>query len=168
MKAAATNARPRVSLEEFKRFARETAPAARAVLMARAFAEVERARVDAYILPLFATFRFEYRGDLAARCGCSGPILSPRELYLCDDEAQVQAYFAACDAAHRAHGFTGPDGHCPALRAEQLRREAERALIELAAPLFGISADAVGYGDDRKEFLHLIIGACMKAEGGAR
>lgn len=150
----------RVSLDAFKKLALDVAPAARAVLLARAHAQVMRERVDAYIRPVFDRYEFTY-GAIAERVG---RIPSPEQLYLCDDEARVAAFFAECDTVHRAHGFTGPTGHCPALRAEHLARETENALIDLTAPWFGIRADMLHYGDDRKRFLDLVIGAALLEE----
>ena len=42
------------TLPEFKQFSRDVAPAAQAVLMARANARLTREHVDAYIAPIFA------------------------------------------------------------------------------------------------------------------
>jgi hypothetical protein len=149
---------PRPTLPQFKQWAKDCAPAAKAVLMARAFAQVERERVDAYILPIFARYTFvdglsrrgDHRGEKIDR---------PDQLYLSTDEALVAQYFEECDQAHRAHGFKGPKGHCPALTAEHLVIKTEQALIDLAKPLIGI--DDV-YGDDRKRYLEILIGACAR------
>lgn len=150
------------TLAEFKRFARDVAPAARAVLMARVFAEMERERVRAYIRPIFDKYGFTYGaewGDSHA----GEPIPDPEHLYLADDEVQVACYFEECDRAHRAHGFTGPHGHCPALVAENLQRVAEGHMIDFAAELFGVNFSGV-YGEDRKRLLDLLIGAALQAE----
>lgn len=160
MRETMKTSRNRVDLHEFKQWAHDCAPAARAVLMARVFAEMERERVNAYILPLFQSYRFTYGALFEKRAG--QPIETPDRLYCADDDVQVAAYFAECDAAHRAHGFTGPAGHCPALTAEHIVIEAECALIELARPLFGIDSSQV-FGDDRSRYLELLIGACVKA-----
>ncbi len=90
----------------------------------------------------------------------------PKDLYLVDDleDPIVKAFYADCDEAHRSHGFTGEPGHCPALHAEHLLMVTETALIELTAPFFGLK-DAHIYGDQRKKWLELIIGAALKAEG---
>lgn len=146
-----------LTLPAFKQWARECAPAAKAVLMARAFAELERERVNAYILPIFERYAF-VDGLSRDEEHAGKPIAKPDHLYLCTDEEQVQRYFAECDAAHRAHGFKGPQGHCPALTAEHLLCQTEHALIELAKPLTGI--DNV-YGDDRRKYLEILIGACV-------
>ncbi len=148
-------------LATFKAWAKDCAPAARAVCMARAFAEVERERVDAYIAPIFAAYRFEYR---PGRSGLTGVIPDPKYLYMVEDldDPLVAAFYADCAAAHRAHGWTGPADHCPALHAETLRRETERLLIGLAEPLFGLSNDHL-FGDNRVKYLELLIGACLSA-----
>jgi hypothetical protein len=149
------------TLTQFKAFAKDVAPAAKAVLMARVFAQMERERVDAYIGPIFASHTFPVHADWHEGYG---PIVKrEKDLYLCSDESMCTAYYAECDAAHRAHGFTGPEGHCPALTAETLVMKTESALIELAEPLFGIEACNL-FGDNRVKYLDLLIGACMKAD----
>lgn len=158
-----TTTRTPPTLDEFKQFSKDVAPAARAVLMARVYLDMERERVNAYILPIFQSYHFTY-GPVGERSGLSGPITAMNDLFLADlDDPLMAAFYAECDAAHRAHGFTGPQGHCPALTAESLLMQTERAFIELAEPLFGISADSV-YGPDRQKYLELLIGAALKAE----
>ena len=150
----------KTTLPAFKAWAKDTVPIARALMLAQAFAAVERERVAKYVRPIFESFPFVY-GPIAARCGLEGQrITTEKDLYLCEDTELLTAYYTACDAAHRAHGFRGPEGHCPALTAEYLVMEAERALIDAAAPLFGIT-DV--YGDNRKKYLDLLLGACVKA-----
>ncbi len=142
------------TLDTFKQWAKDVQPAAKAVLMARVFAEMERERVDAYIRPIFEGYHFD---TLPKIHDYTGPINDVDHLYLCADEMQVAAFFAECDTAHRAHGFTGPEGHCPALTAEHLVIVAEQCLMDLAKPLFGIE-DV--YGENRTKYLELLIGAC--------
>lgn len=150
------------TVEQFKQFAADVAPAARAVLLARIHAETERQRVDAYILPIFRRYGFRYCGELADKCGGDNqPVSKHGNLYLCEDP-RIPEYFEECDAAHRAHGFTGPHGNCPALTAEHLVVETENALIDLATPLFGVESHQL-IGDKRAKYLDLIIGAAVKA-----
>ena len=147
-------------MDEFKQWAINCAPAANAVLTARAFADAERERVDVYITPIFQTYRFEY-GDRWR--DFTGPIPSVTDLYLCDDKPLVAAFAEDCDRAHRAHGFTGPAGDSPVLAAERLVAEAEHALMALAQPLFGIEPSSIHF-NYRAEYIELLIGACLKGE----
>ena len=155
-----------VSLQEFQQLARDIAPAARAVLMARVYAQMERERVDAYVRPIFDSYGFVC-GSLSD--GWRGgpepgtPITDMDHLYLCTDDARLAEYYAECDTAHRAHGFTGPHGHCPALTAANMALQVESALIDLTQPLFGVDSSNL-YGENRKKYLELLIGACLKAE----
>jgi len=146
------------TLAEFKRFSSDIAPAARAVLMARVYAEMERERVNAYILPIFKGYNFINRRDGVA-------IDKPEDLYMVDDldDPLVRAFYADCDDAHRAHGFTGPAGHCPALRAENMVITVERELLKLGSSMFGVSLEDV-YGETRKKALDLLIGAAFASE----
>jgi hypothetical protein len=153
------------TLEQFQQWATDCAPAARAVLLAQAFAELERERVNAYIRPIFASYHF-----MIGKCWqkdptlAGQPITDEQHLYLCDDDdPQLAAYYDECDRAHRAHGFRGKPGHCPALEAEHLLTIAQSALLDLSTPLFGFRGDSL-FGEDRARALKLLIGACMKAE----
>lgn len=150
-----------LTLSQFKAWSRDAAPLVSALVAAQAFAQCKREQVDAYVRPIFDRYQFQYSGDLATKLGLSGPLPSPKELYLCDDEPALQAYFADLDDAHRAHGFTGPKGHCPALVAETLLVRAEQALLELAEPVVGIAPYQV-YGEKRRSYLDLLIGGAMQ------
>ena len=146
------------SLPEFKQFCREHYNLARAVCEAMAFAQCERERVNAYILPLFQ--EWDFRDETGA------PITNPEQLYLCDDDGYCTAYYKACDEAHRKHGFTGPDGHCPALVAEHLLIIAQNALLQAGANLLGFDHQML-WGDDRKKMLDLLLGACINIKKAA-
>jgi hypothetical protein len=155
----------RVKLAKFKRLAADAGPLVSAVLAARVFAEAERERVRAYTLPIFQSYRFKVRPEWREKFP-EELITDPEKLYLCNDDGadgdELRAYYAECDRAHRAHGFTGPEGHCPALTAEHLRSVAEQALIDLTAPFFEIAPDRL-YGEHRAKFLELMIGASVQA-----
>ncbi len=116
---ASTAERTTPTLAAFKAFSKDIAPAARAVLMARVFADMERERVNAYILPIFQSYRFD---ELPKTHDYTGPIEDVQHLYLCADDVQVAAFFEDCDKAHRAHGFTGPQDRPADLRFSSIRR----------------------------------------------
>lgn len=101
------------------------------VLEARRIAKERRADVDAYIAPVFARFSFmsQWNGE---------PITCVRDLYLSSDEEQCQAFFAACDEAHRAHGYDMQPGFCPALVAEREVTKAEHAMLTYFGEHLGI------------------------------
>lgn len=137
------------TLAQFKQFSRSSAPLVAAVAAATAFATAERARVDAYIEPIFLSYGFKDENGI--------PISRSRDIYLCLDDARCAEFFDACDAAHRAHGFTGPAGHCPALTAATARIAAENKLLKAGGDLFG--ADFAGtFGETRDEALRLMVG----------
>ena len=146
------------SLQEFKRWSREHYALAYAVVAAQAFAQCERARVDAYIAPIFERHTF----NVCERFAKSPPerITNIGNLYLTDLEApDYLAFLAECDAANRAHGWTGQDGFCPALVAEHEATKAERALIDAGRELMGIEQDL--YGDNRAKMLRLLLEMCL-------
>jgi hypothetical protein len=173
--------RPSVSPDDFKQWARDNARLALAVCEAQAFSEVTKERVDAYVQPIFERFNFICEGTMAerfdasqrkgdtAKCVCR-KIKTPDHHEFCwlhgPDESQaikdkLRRYYRAVDAEHRRQGYHDlKPGHCPALRAQNLHTPAENALIESARPLFGIT-DV--YGDNRKKYLKLLIGACINA-----
>lgn len=142
------------TIKEFKAWSRMHHGLAYAVIQAKAFAQVERERVNAYILPLFNSFRFSTADTLDGR-----PINDPEHLYLCKDEELCKDFYEACDKAHREHGFTGKHGHCPALMAEHLQIIAENALLDAGCKLMGIESGL--YGENREKMLEILLGACM-------
>lgn len=150
-----------INANQVKRWAKEHIDLALALCQAMAFAEIKRKQVDAYILPVFQRFHF------TADIDNGQPITRPKDLYLSSDETQCAAYYAACDKAHREHGFTGEEGHCPALIAENLVIETENALIAAAEPLFGIEVHHLWKMEDRRKYLDLLVGACLKTAKAA-
>jgi len=157
----------KVDSTQFKEWARENRSLALAVCHAQAAAELTRERVNAYIKPVFESFGFVYCGDLAEKLDTRAgekflgtPLESEKDLYLCDDP-RLQDYFDACDAAHRAHGYDLPKGHCPALRMENLLIRAQGALIESAETLAGIKRYMLIANQQDKAYLDLLIRACL-------
>lgn len=127
-----------------------------AVLEARAFADLERERVSTYIAPVFARFSFKNDDD---GHGDGSPITDREQLHLSDDDDQLAAYYAACDAAHREHGFTGGEGCCPALIAEGLQVGAERALVLAMGEFMGVGEKALRAWDKSLQFA---LDVCLK------
>lgn len=157
-----------IDSKQFKDWAREHRELALTVCQAQAAAIVIREQVDSYIKPIFDSFGFTYCGTLAekidtrARDGekLVGTPLKYEDLHRCDDP-RLQEYYEACDAAHREHGSDLPKGHCPALQAENLLIQAQGALIEAAEPFTGIKRYMLIAKQLEKEYLDLLIGACL-------
>ncbi len=124
-----------LNVDKIKSWANAHRELALTVCTAKAFAEVEKERVDAYILPLFEGYEFMNDNDLD---GSGEKITNPKHLYLSDDDELATKYYADCDRAHRAHGFDGPEGHCPSLVAESLLTEAENLLLAEVTELMGV------------------------------
>ena len=72
-------------------------------------------------------------------------------------------YYEACDKAHRAHGFKGEHGYCPALIAESLLIDAQNALLREGCDLLGLE-DIPAMPKHRAEMLRLLLGACLKSD----
>lgn len=149
------------NLVQLKQWAIAHTRLAKAVCAAQALAQLERERVNAYVLPIFKTYRFLDENG--------APIDCPDNLYLCKDDAMCKAYYHACDEAHRAHGWRGREGACPARVAEILLSHAEHALLEAGCELFGLpNMPAAFYaGDARKQMLDLLLGVCLRDAKGS-
>lgn len=140
---------------------------ARAAMMAQAFAQLERERVDAYIQPLFEIYTFTVSPDMCGRGDRdAGQVITDRgRLYLAPD-SQTTPFYRECDKEHRKHGFTGPEGHCPALTAEHLQIIAENNLLDygLAGLELGFDRSAL-WGEKRKKMLDLLLGMAAQQPG---
>lgn len=125
---------PALSIATIKAFERDpkTKALRAAALAARDAVPVVRAEVDAYYLPIFATydFRSQHTGERITRLD---------DLYLSGQEALCAELFAALDVANREHGHDLPAGVCPALVAETEAMKAENALLFHASGFFGIT-----------------------------
>lgn len=131
---------------KLQRWARSNHALVQAMLDARKHAQAERARVDAYIEPLFATFGF------VDECGAA--IATSHSLYHCQDEGAVSKFYAVCDAAHREHGFTGEPGYCPALVADHDAVKAETAVVRSMEQLLGVEVLNM---DHRAKLLGIVV-----------
>lgn len=125
---------------------------AEAVCQAQAFAAAETERVDKYIDPIFAEFEF---------LDSDGKKITHRDdLYLSTDGAKVHEFWARCDLAHRANGFTGELGVWPNLRADHLRMQAENALVKSFCDFIG--ARSQPWGKKFQHLLKLLLTVCHK------
>lgn len=140
------------TLSQFKRFCKTNGRLALAVVEAQALAQVTRAKVDAYIAPVLAA--------AALRDEDGALITNAQQVYLCADDAACSAFFAACDAAHRAAGYDMPPGYNPALVAQSMLIDAENALIDAGCKLLGVERCLVD-GENRADMLKLLLGACV-------
>jgi hypothetical protein len=150
-----TTATEKLTVKKLRAWARKNRSLAETVLKAQAFAELERERVDAYVAPIFA--RYGFKDDEG------NAIASPRKLYLCEDDAACAVFYAECDVVHRANGFTGGAGECPALVAEDLLTQAQNLLLDSLARFVGVDGFS-GSLELRAKALKLAIGSCF-AEG---
>jgi hypothetical protein len=108
-----------------------------AYLVARAFAEVMRERVNVVyqevlqIHPLYEDMETRRRGK-----GEPKRIFNPDRMYLSTDEETCSEVYAEVNLTLRERGIKQPetpDDHCPALVAEHLQTKAEHLIIESAA-----------------------------------
>jgi len=177
------SAQPSVTESDLQQWAKDNAKLALAVCETQAYAEVTKEMVDAYVQPLFDSFDFICEGTMAERFDASPregdtekyvgrKIKTPNDREFCwlhgrdeSDEIKdkLRRYYEAVDAEHRRQGYHDlAPGHCPALRAQNLHTQAENALIDSAHDLFGVDSHQL-YGDNRKTYLDLLMGICIKA-----
>lgn len=118
-----------------KAWAREHRDMALTVVKARAFAEVERERVNAYVVPIFQRYGFtdDMFDDRPKRV-----LTDPKDLYLSEDEERCKEFYAECDRAHREHGYKGEAGTCPALVAEDILVKCENLLLAELGEFIGV------------------------------
>lgn len=154
MTNTATATANKLTVNKLKAWAKANREVAMTALKARAFAELERERVDAYIAPIFA--RYGFVDDLN---GTGAALTDPKKLYLSTDEERCADYYSECDRAHREHGYTGDAGTCPALVAEDLQIHAENILLDSLAKFVGV--DGFYSLEIRAKALDLAIGACV-------
>ena len=140
-------------------------PAVNALLLATVLADMERERVDAIQRKLLSEEIYY---------GTNGPgekvrVTDPKVSYWMD-KVSSEKYFARLNGIHLAEGFEkAAEGHCPALTAESLKSDAERALIAAAEPFIGISSEALwsakGGLEKRREYLDLLIKLVVNSPG---
>lgn len=128
---------PKITMAQIDR--PEFHSAARAVLLATAHAQLQRERMDALDRELLAERAWMTDLNLPPH-EPSKRITEPKDTWLMSD-ADGKNYHAERQRRIDAMGYRLPDGHCPALTAEHIQRQAERVLVDLAAPLFGMDAD---------------------------
>lgn len=148
--------------------AKALTPFVNTLLMAKAYAELERERVDAIQRRVLS--EDVYTGHTRLRLDDGGEeirILDPKHKHLMDD-ADSQRYFAKLNEIHLAEGFAkAADGFCPALVAESLQRKAERALIDASGKYVdGMSADRMALRPDMwDKAVDLLIGMVVNQTG---
>ena len=142
-----------LDINDLKKFARANRSIAETVLLAQAFAELERERVDAYVRPIFDSYTFV--------SDAGHPITDPDHLYMTDLEgANYLAYNNAVLDANVANGWTGDRDFCPALTAETLLIDAQNCLLQVFAEHIGASYNSF-YGETRTKALKLLLGVCL-------
>ncbi len=127
-------------------------PLAKLYLAARAYAEHMRKVIDARHLPLLESARIvDDRGQV---------ILDTQRLYRAADgqDEQIAAFYAACNAANVAAGWTGNPEHCPALCADTDRVKAENALLDSGFAAMGSPSLAqYAWGEKREQAIRLFV-----------
>lgn len=151
--------------DQLKTHAATFRPLASEVLLATAKAQLLRAKVDAIKSEILAAD--VYMSEALSGRGRTVParrITEAKDSWLIDDEGYPR-FSALLDARVRAEvegAADLDDDHCPALVAEKNQQEAEQALLEATAPLFGVTAEQINRNlKTRQQWLDTWLGACV-------
>jgi hypothetical protein len=150
------NAMNGLSVAGLKKWAKKNKGLAKTVCLAKAFAETERERVNAYAEKLFATY--EFYNDLD---GSGERLDTYHDLYLSEDEGGATKFYHELSALHVENGWTGDPEHCPALTAESLLTEAENALLASLGEFAGFDAGSLYSLELRNKALDLALTGCL-------
>lgn len=139
----------------------EIVQAVNTYLLARTCAELKRRQVDAVQRAILAEHPL-----IDALHTPGARITDPQHVYMADDAAWPQ-FYAECNRRERAAGIKPsdmPDEYCPALCAEDLQVQAENLILDLTAPVMGVSREQL-YGENRKRWLELVCGLIINSPG---
>lgn len=122
-------------------------------LEAKLIAEAKREEIDARHAKILAAYNFS--------------IKTPGDAWEMEDE-EYDRYDQLCDQANREAGYDLKPGYCPACIAETDLLVAELRLVEAAAPLLGINAEAAKRSLKRRELIDNLIGLVAAADRETR
>lgn len=135
-------------------------PAVGVLLLAKVYAESERAIIDKMQRAVLNDREFHIKAEYR-RADEPSRITDPKLAYLMSD-SKYEFYNAECQRRIKAMGYDVPKDHCPALIAERLLMEAEHAAIAAAAPITGID-DArviIGQKDGLEKYAKMVDLLC--------
>ena len=129
-------------------------------LLAKVYAEAERAIIDKMQRDILNGSVFTVRPEFARRNG-GERILDPNIAYLMSDE-QFETYHAECQRRIIAMGYDVPKDHCPALIAERMLTEAEHLVIDESSALTGLKDGVHALLCNGMDAYHKYIDLCVK------
>ena len=149
--------------------ARELTRPVNAVLLATALAQTERERMDAIDRELLAATVYHVADEWTERGmdGLPERITDHKDAFLMS-EADAEDYYAQRQERIDALGHNLPRGHCPALCAEEVQRDAEHVLIDAAEPFFpGVTLHKLLCAglDKHREYLDLLMKLVINSPG---
>lgn len=143
----------------------EQIEAARALLVAIAYAQLVKPIVEAYQRKILELHQWKISPEMvdrpsAKRRGIDREeiILDPKLSYLLAD-SDAEVFYAQCDIEAAQHGYKMDPGCCPFLMADHARIKAERALIDAMSDTTKINNDNIwnlGF-DKRNQFIELTL-----------
>lgn len=145
--------------------------AVNAVLMARAYAETMREKIDKIQRAILEECPLKTaRKWLDNKMTVPEYITDPKLTYLGED-SHCEDYFAECNKRERAAGLKPndmPDTHCPALVADDIQRNAEYLLLECAGEMLEVPDFAELANrrlETRKQAIDLLCGLVVNMPG---
>ena len=147
-------------------------------LLARCHAELEREKIDAMERQILAEIPLHLANEWKERGMRDVPeiITEPCYVYLARDEER-EDYHAECQHRIKQMGYNVPEGHCPALIAEDLQLQSEWSVIESGAKMIGDSnpktfndrllcgTKTMGGLEAGQHFLDLLVGLVVNLPG---
>jgi hypothetical protein len=135
-----------------------------AYLKARAFAEVEKERVEKIQKQVLAEGTFYGHHKKRSGEGEHFRVTDPKDSWLMDD-ADAARYFEILNQIHLAAGFEkAKDGYCPALVAEHEQTKAERALIDASSQFFPTVTNETMVYKLREQWIDTVVKLVLAAK----
>lgn len=131
-------------------------------LLAKAYTETIRPVVEAYQAEVVAVANLQYSDEFAPEY--TGTITSMKDSWMMDGR-QSDAFYAALDAAHAAHGFVDLEpGHCPLLTAEYAELQAMWLICDEVAYITKIDkGTATSHPDTFRRYVELTVQFVLSA-----
>lgn len=149
-----------LTVSDIPRIQAALTPAVNAYLLATAYAKFERERVNVIYSGILAKSP-GYLDDEGKR------ITSPRDAWRIADKRESEIYYAECQDAIDAAGYKLPRGHCPALVAENVQRDAAKVLIDAAGEFFAVTDQQLWQQPNslqvRQEYIDLLVGLVVSS-----
>jgi hypothetical protein len=114
-----------------------------------------RAHVNSYIQPIFDRYEFYALPEFTEPGTDRLRITDYQDLWLAESTDEVVAFYAECDAAHKANGYDVKPDTSPALIAEARVVEAQNRFIKHVSVYFDMGD--IPFVDTRKKVIDVLL-----------